>query len=129
MKTRITTEGEVTVVELSGYLDFESARPIKDSIDVVYKANQNAQVVIDLRALEFVGSSGVSTFVKSMRVFNTLRMKPCYFGVKNEFVRLFRAFAEEEPFEVMDNKDAAKTASLARWNRWQMTTERSKATH
>ena len=129
MKTKIHTEGDVTIVELSGYLDFESANPLQRSIDDLYKTNQQARVVIDLRGLEFVGSSGVSSFVKTLKPFNSLKMKPFYFGVKNEFVRLFRAFEADMPFEVHVDKNAAFEAALQRYNAWQLANPRSKRTH
>ncbi len=129
MKSVIRNEGDVTVVELSGYLDFESSNPLKSSIGVIYNTNKDAQIIIDLNGLEFVGSSGVSTFVKVMKIFNRLKMKPFYYGVKSEFIKLFRAFEEDTPFEVMDNKEAAVEASLLRYKLWEMQTDRSKSTH
>src|SRR5690606_21091001 len=129
MKAKVHQDGEVTVVEISGYLDFESAAPLRHSIDVLYQKNRNAKVVIDLKGLEFVGSSGVSSFVKSLRVFNNMKNKPCYCGVKSEFLRLFRAFEETDPFEVLEDKETARAAAVDRYNLWQMTTKRSRATH
>jgi anti-anti-sigma factor len=129
MKAKISLEGDFTVVELSGYLDFESARPIEQSIKTIYDSNSDAKVLIDLVNLEFVGSSGVSSFVKGLRVFNSLKMKPFYFGVKSEFLRLFRAFEQDKPFEVLQDKQAAYEAALERYKHWEMTTNRSKRTH
>jgi len=129
MKTRISQEGDVTIVELSGYLDFETARPLADSIVRLYEADKQTRLVINLVGLEFVGSSGISSFVKAMRGFNSMRIKPSYFGVKSEFLRLFRLFEENEPFDIFASKDEATTAALERYNRWQMTSPRSKRTH
>jgi len=129
MKSNIRHEGDLTIVELSGYLDFESSSPLKNSIGNIYNSNNSAQIIIDLHELEFVGSSGVSSFVKAMKIFNRLKMKPFYYGVKSEFVRLFRAFEEDTPFDVRENKEAAVLASLERYKLWEMETLRSKSTH
>src|SRR5690606_29198784 len=110
-KTRISVQGDFTVVELSGYLDFEAANPIAHTIDGIYKENKQAKVVINMTGLEFVGSSGISSFVKNLRVFNKLKMKPAYCGVKSEFVRLFRVFEEQHPFEVSENLEKARAAA------------------
>ena len=129
MRARIRNEGQFTIVELEGYLNFESALPIQDYINDIYKLNKEARILVDLKSLQFVGSSGVSNFVKGLRVFNRLKMKPFYFGVKPEFIRMFRAFEEDTPFEVHTSKADAFEAALARYNEWQANQERSKATH
>ena len=129
LKTRISVQGEVTIVELSGYLDFENANPLAESIGAIYKAEPLARVVINLRGLEFVGSSGISSFVKTLRSYNTCKVKPSYVNVKSEFQRLFRLFEEEEPFEIFDDEAMARNEAIARYHRWQSRTPRSNATH
>jgi anti-sigma B factor antagonist len=129
MKAHFIVQDGVTVVELQGYMDFETAYSISRSIDEIYRKDKQAKVVINLRGLEFVGSSGISSFVKNMRVFNTLKVKPSYCGVKSEFVRLFRAFEEKEPFEVMETLDEARSAAHTRYDEWQAKTIRSRRTH
>ena len=129
MKTRISDRNDHTLVEVSGYIDFENTKPITESLDEIYKKNENAQVLLDLSGLEFVGSSGISGFVKGLRIFNRMRMKPCYFGVKNEFLRLFRAFEDELPFEIHENKQRAHESAQNRFRQWEERTLRSKQTH
>ncbi len=129
MKTKIVHQGDLTIVELSGYLDFETAHPVAQSIQSLYTTNTGAKVLIDMSGLEFVGSSGIASFVKNLRVFNKLKMKPAYFGVKSEFLKLFRVFEEQQPFEVLDDRDSAATAALLRFEEWQTKALRSKRTH
>lgn len=129
MKSKISQVGEVTVIEIAGYLDFENANPIARSIEDVYRVDPNTKLVIDLSNLEFVGSSGISSFVKSLRVFNRMRMKPAYCGLKSEFVRLFRAFEENSPFDIWPELEGAKDSALRRYQEWEARTLRSKRTH
>ena len=129
MKAQFIVQDGVTVVELQGYINFETAHSISRSIDEIYRKDKQAKVVINLRGLEFVGSSGISSFVKNMRIFNTLRVKPAYCGVKSEFLRLFRAFEDKDPFEVVETLAEARTASQARYDEWQTRTLRSRRTH
>jgi len=129
MKSKISRSTGLTVVELSGYLSFESTVPLTETMDAIFKENKDAQVIVDLKNLEFVGSSGVSTFVKTLRSYNTLKMKPFYFGVKSEFLRLFRAFEEDKTFEVMESRAAAEQAAVSRYEQWEINTLRSKKTH
>lgn len=129
MKTKISNSGEVTVVEVSGFLDFETAKPFARSIEELYKDNKDAKIIIDLSELEFVGSSGISNFVKGLRGFNKLRMKPSYCGVKSEFKKLFRLFEEATSFELCETQDDAIAISTDRYNQWQINALRSKNTH
>lgn len=129
MKTSHRAEGNLTIVEISGYLDFENAKPTAEYLDNIYKSNKNAQVLVDLTKLEFVGSSGISTFVKALRTYNQFTIKPTYFGVKNEFLRLFRVFEDGETFEIVETQQLAKESAMQRYQQWEMRTQRSAQTH
>jgi anti-sigma B factor antagonist len=100
MKSEITQNGDTVVVKITGYLDFESTHPIQRSLDQIYAQNKNAKVVVDMQSLEFVGSSGVAAFVRGMKSFNQQISKPRYVGVRTECLRLFRAFEDDQPFDV-----------------------------
>jgi anti-anti-sigma factor len=97
----------MTLLELSGYLDFESSRPVAEQIESVYLNNNQARILIDMSELEFIGSSGISNFVKGLRVFNRFHMRPSYVGVKQEFQKLFKIFEEKNSFEVFEEKEHA----------------------
>jgi len=129
MKARLSLEGDVTILEISGYLDYDSTVPLQQSLEKLYAANQNIKLIIDMKSLEFVGSTGVSMFVKSLSQFNKMKIKPHYFGVKSEFVKLFKAFEEAQPFEVKDNKESAIQASFERLQNWQIQNPASSRTH
>jgi anti-anti-sigma factor len=129
MKVKMSSHDNVTVVELSGYLDFGSARPIAEHLESIYLLNQNAKIVIDMSDLEFVGSSGISNFVKGLRGFNKLHMRPSYCGVKVEFQKLFKIFEEKNCFEVHNDRGIAVQSANERFEHWQMRTLRSAETH
>ena len=129
MKSKISQVDDFTVVELSGYLDFENSNPLAASLEGLYKSNKQAKVIIDLTGLEFVGSSGISNFVKSLRTFNKLRMKPAYCGMKNEFIKLFRAFEAGSVFDIWPEFETAKDSAIKRYAEWESRTLRSKRTH
>ena len=129
MKVKTSSHSNVTVVEISGYLDFGSAAPIAEQIESIYRTNESAQVIIDMSDLEFVGSSGISNFVKGLRSFNKLHMRPSYCGVKEEFKKLFRIFEEKNSFEVFENRQGALSGARERYQLWEMRTLRSSETH
>ncbi len=129
MKAKIRQVNDCTVVELSGFIDYETLSPLTRQLQEIYRSNEASKVVINMRGLNFVGSSGISTFVKSLGVFNRLRMKPSYCGLKKEFHRMFKLFEDRGNFEILDTEDAAKDAAVARYEEWQQRTPRSTETH
>ena len=130
MKANLKKDGELTIIEIKGYLDYESAFPLKNSLTDIYEKNENSQIVFDLKGLEFVGSTGVSSFVKTLRVFNKMRMKPCYCNVKSEFLTLFKAFEEtDSPFAVIPTVNQTIRSAVDQYNAAQAEIERSKHTH
>lgn len=129
MRTSIRKEGEYTILELSGFIDVESAEPVAEFIEDTFGKHQDAKMIVDMSKLRFVGSTGIANFVKEIRVFNKMRMKPTYFGMKSEFVRIFRMHEEGEAFDIVTTAEEAKVAALSRFNSWQAQTERSTETH
>ena len=129
MKANIKKENGCTVVELTGFIDYETLTPLTRQLQEIYKTNEASKVVINMRGLNFVGSSGISTFVKSLGVFNRLRMKPSYCGLKTEFQRMFKLFEDRGNFEILENEEEAKQASYNRYQEWQQRTHRSSETH
>lgn len=114
MKTLIRNIDGTTIVELSGYIDYEAMTPLTQHLEELYKKNSSARVVINLRGLNFVGSSGISSFVKKLRMFNRMRMKPSYCGMKSEFQRMFRLFEDQGSFDIFDNEDEARASHYSK---------------
>ncbi len=62
-------------------------------------------ILINLENLEFVGSSGISSFVQALKEFNlSAPSRPTYCNVKSEFKRIIRAFDEESLFEIEEGR-------------------------
>ena len=118
MKTQIKVQDDCHHVELSGYIDFEAMRPLALSIEQIYRQDSEARVVINLRGLHFVGSSGISSFVKTLKTFNRARVKPSYFGLKSEFQRMFRLFEDKDVFDICDNEEVARQTTRLRFADW-----------
>ncbi len=129
MKAKIRKENDCTVVELSGFIDYETLTPLTRQLQEIYRENEASKVVINMRGLNFVGSSGISTFVKSLGVFNRLKMKPSYCGLKKEFHRMFKLFEDRGNFEILEDECEAQEAAILRFEAWQKRTIRSSETH
>jgi anti-anti-sigma regulatory factor len=63
------------------------------------------QIIFNLENLEFVGSSGISSFVQALKEFNLQApSRPIYCNVKSEFKRIIKAFDEEAIFDIEEGR-------------------------
>ncbi|MCB0391438.1 MAG: STAS domain-containing protein [Bdellovibrionales bacterium] len=89
MQARLEKKEDVTIVHLSGRIDYESADRFRETC---LKILNNQKIVFDLAKLSFVGSSGITPFLETMTdlsVQNKGQLKFCRVGV--EFKKVFEA--------------------------------------
>jgi anti-anti-sigma factor len=61
-ETQVRTEGSATVIALTGELDLASSAALED---VLEQASGAQNLILDLRELEFIDSTGLSVLVKA----------------------------------------------------------------
>ncbi len=110
MKTKITRKGNITTVSMNGKVDFEAQEPLrKDLKKLLQPAATDTvamNIIFNLENLEFVGSSGISAFVQTLRDFNARSpRKPRYVGVKSEFKKVIQAFDPDQLFQFFESED------------------------
>lgn len=106
MLAKIKSKGPVTVVELDGHIDFETAKPFREKCTVIIeKAKASPKILFNMQGLKFVGSSGISSFIQTLKELNIHRPKFC--GVGSEFKKLFKIYSPDETFEIFLNEDEA----------------------
>lgn len=104
MQAKIRKDGDITVVELKGRLDFETAEPFRETCADILS---NSKVVFNLAELSFVGSSGIGAFVNTLRDFTKASpVPPKFCNVKSEFRKVFKA-TDEVTFQVFDDEQTA----------------------
>jgi anti-anti-sigma factor len=115
MKAKIKKIGDTVVVCMDGRIDYDTNEPLKkrlsDLSKQISRKNQDSvsKVIFNFEKLEFVGSSGISSFVQTLREFNLkATTKPRYCNVRSEFKKVIRAFDEEELFEFYDDENDAQ---------------------
>ena len=112
MKTEIKKDGVTIVVSMNGKLDFETNVPLREELDKIMRTQRTdstARIIFNLENLEFVGSSGISSFIQTMKEFNsTAETRPVYCNVRSEFKRVIKAFDEEQQFEFHDTEERAR---------------------
>ncbi len=114
MKTNIKKNGDTIVVSMDGKLDFETSVPLREELSRLIRQQTKAdtvpkKVIFNLENLEFVGSSGISSFVQTLKDFNAIAPeKPRFCNVRSEFQRVMKAYDEAETFEFHENEERAR---------------------
>lgn len=121
MKTHIRKAGDTVVVSIDGKIDYETQVPLKDELQKLARTRGTAQncqnnktdstptkVIFNLKNLEFVGSSGISNLVQTLKDFNSRsEVRPRYCHVRSEFQKVIKAFDEDSVFEIFDTEERA----------------------
>ncbi len=113
MKTQVKKVGDTLIVTMNGKLDFETSMPLREDLSkIIHDTKTDSapkKIIFNLEKLDFVGSSGISSFVQTLREFNQASaIKPRYCHVKTEFQKVIKAFDESDAFQFYDNEDRAK---------------------
>jgi len=113
MKTNIKEDGDIIIVSMDGHLDFENQISLHENLmGIAQQAHSDKtpkKLIFNLQNLNFVGSSGISAFIQTLKAVNaTAQIKPKYCHVKTEFQKIIRAFdAAESEFEFFEDIDHA----------------------
>ncbi len=106
LRANITHQGEVTVIALEGKLDYESQDVLKENI--VTMMQEGRKVVVDMAGLSFVGSSGITHFIRSLyEIQETGAAQPRFCNVKSEFRKIISAYDANGDFSIHESRDAA----------------------
>jgi anti-anti-sigma factor len=109
MRAEITKNGEITVVRLEGQISFDTIPSFRDHCMNKLKGEK---VIFDLAQLNFVGSTGITSFfeiIKDLVELKVLDLKFC--SVKTEFQRLLLAWFSDH-VEIYELKEHALHAFL-----------------
>lgn len=113
MKTRIKKTGDTIVIRMEGKLGHEEQEPFRTNLSKLAFHSQKDEAplkfIFDLENLEFVGSTGISSFIQILKEFNgDIPTKPRYCNVSSEFQKIIKAFDQNNLFEFYDDQEIAK---------------------
>lgn len=104
MEAKMRQLGEFTIVHLSGKLNLEKNQPFRD---VCLKTLSDKRVVFCLDGLQFVGSSGIQSFFRTLsEIHGGNRFGIKISGLTADFVRIFQ-YTAVSGLEVHENLDNA----------------------
>jgi anti-anti-sigma factor len=115
MKAKLSSLEDSLIISIDGKVDYETQDEVCNFINTTIERNQRdqtaKQIIVNLKNLEFVGSSGITQFVQSLKsIHSDTHFTPKYCGVRSEFQKIMKAFDEENEFDFYDD------ASLSRRN-------------
>lgn len=110
MKSQIKKVGEAIVVQVDGKLDYETQDAFKERLRELAqerKAKTDSvptQVIFNMEKLEFVGSSGITQYIQTLKDFaQKTDQKAKILNASSEFKKVMKAFDEEALFEFDDS--------------------------
>ncbi|MBL7664579.1 MAG: anti-sigma factor antagonist [Bacteriovoracaceae bacterium] len=116
MKTNIQrdAQGNITI-QMQGGLDYEYCLPLREQLDRIVKEYPTTQITIDMAGMDFVGSSGISHFVETIKNIHSKNSgKINLSNVNQEFQRVFRLFDFNDYQVTLDfvDMDSTETSEL-----------------
>ena len=112
MKTRIKQVDDAMVVSIEGHLSYETHEPLRDHLfEIMEQArvqHPDKKIIFNFENLEFVGSSGISAFINSLKELTDEGSSPKYCNVATEFQRVMKAFDESNLFQFYESEEKAR---------------------
>jgi anti-sigma B factor antagonist len=110
MDIKLRHTENVTVLELAGSLDISSAAQIRQAwLDVI--SDQSAQVVVNLRDLHFVDSSGLAALVQGLKRAREHHGNICLCSLQPPVRLILELTRFDKVFEIFVNEEDAVLAT------------------
>ena len=94
LKANIQTNalGDI-IIHLNGNINFENQKELQKEVQILEKQHPYSTITLDMNALDFVGSSSISTFVSYLKFLHEKdQNKYKISNVKSEFLRIFSIY-------------------------------------
>ncbi len=99
MNVKITTDGELTTLEVSGSVDIPGAEYLKKSLMRVLESDAK-EAVVDFREVSFIGSSGIGKLLLFYKNFTAKGGKISIIHLNKEITMLFKAIKLDKLFNI-----------------------------
>lgn len=108
MEAKVLKIKDVTIVNLKGFIDVETAAPFRDACLKSFK-KAGHKVVFNLEQLQFVGSNGIIPFVESLNDICDQDIEVKFCSVGSEFKKVFQASPLRD-IEIFNDEQGAISA-------------------
>lgn len=76
LTTKVTYKGSIVILELIGHLNTNTSAEAENSVNQFVDKKKDLQLIIDLKATDFVSSAGLRVFLST---FKKMKNKSCAF--------------------------------------------------
>ncbi len=104
-RVEVNEEGQGTVIALSGELDLASSPALEEALDRVFGADSRL-VVLDLRTLDFMDSTGLSIIVKAHQTADDRQLQLYLVNGPAQVQRLLSLTGVAERVSLIDSPEA-----------------------
>lgn len=99
------TEGEVSVLQVSGEIDASSSIFLDE--EVAKALEQGAKIAVDLTALEYISSAGLGVFMSYISDLEAKKMTMVLFGMKEKVLQVFQILGLDQLLTIVDTREEA----------------------
>lgn len=110
MNTTTRQSGDATIIDVVGDIDLYNSPEMRKVLLEALKVKRAPRVIINLKDVKYIDSSGVASLVEGLKVSRTLNSKFILYGLSaaaREVLELSRLI---KVFEVYDNEEQALKA-------------------
>ncbi len=114
MKANTQTDawGNITI-HMNGKLSICNSEQFEDELRNIMGENPTSLITLNLNSLDFVGSSGISPFINSVKRLNMVKDQIRLSNVKSEFLKVFKLFDLKSLEDIIIDFDNDETDNLS----------------
>ena len=114
MDIKVRHVENVTVLQLAGSLDISNAHHIRQTL-IDETSDESAQVVVNLRDLSFVDSSGLAALVQGLKRAREHQGKLCLCSLQSPARLIFEMTRLDKVFEIFVSEEEAVLAAAGQY--------------
>jgi anti-sigma B factor antagonist len=103
------------IVQMEGDLNYDIGAPLRSELLKLAEDNPTSSITVDLGGIDFVGASGISHFVETLKILKTKsKYELALSNVKTEFLRVFKLYDLNEQDVLIDmfDLDSEETSEM-----------------
>ncbi len=107
MQLDMRMEDNVAVISLKGRLDVHLSADIEAELNNIIRDNKTCHLLLNLKDVEYMSSSGLRIFVSTMRVLKESRRKLKLSNMNNAVKKIFEVVELMDMFDIYETEDEA----------------------
>ncbi len=96
----IDVHGDLTFF-MEGNLTYDNGFPLRKKLIHLSNKRPSTNIIIDFNKVDFVGSSGISLFVETIKALNKNKNRVFLKNVSNEFLKVFKLYQLDNYQEII----------------------------